>query len=677
MVSGARASWAAFAAVMLLAAGLLFWDLGAGEWRTWDEGLYGRLARNALEHGQYLYAIDESGALYERFSKPPMSVWLGAASLSTLGVSVSALRLPFALGMFATIGFAFGWGRKIGGLPMAVAWGLGLALCAATTRWGRHACIEPMFVAGLLGGLWAYHSAVDAPDPKRRTTAATLAGIAFTFAFMTKQLAIGMAVLPIVGLELWRRERAAIPRLAIALGLPILVGVGWFVWAGVATDGAIFDILLDRGVAQRMAGYAQGQNARTLNELGELVTEAGAPIPWALGAAGLALLCVMRQRTELRTPSPELLLPLWFASNLLVLDTVSQSLLPWYALHIVVPAVGGAAWLVAATTHRAGRSPLHMARAALGWLTVGMVSLAAAEPLASQFNVALVGGLLLVGAYVRRPEMTRATALLGVVLLMFGARMRDPELNPPDQPFSPLMEALADHPKVAVDRRTGLAELAFRALYGPHSVEVRRAPWPTSDYDAYVIPLVPPVEYQPPEGITLLRSPGVAAFTGDLTQPAWTFETIDDLLDAGPITFEAEHLAAAGWATTFEDDAASGGALRRYTLYRNEEPPKLPLSIGPKIRLPRGRYALDLWMQWSCPEAFGERIAALAAATGDTGELFRKHLQCSEGTDALSPVRFEFELRSTETFNMRVGFRYGTVAHDRTVLTRLNDDPAR
>lgn len=660
---------------MLLAAGVLLWDLGAGEWRTWDEGLYGRLARNALEHGQYLYAVDESGALYERFSKPPMSLWLSAASLSALGTSVAALRTPFALGMLTTVGFAFGWGRKIGGLPMAVAWGLGLALCAATTRWGRHACIEPLFMAGLLGGLWAYHCAVDAPSTKQRARAAALAGLAFTFAFMTKQLAVGMAVLPVVGLELWRRERAAVGRLALALGLPAILGTTWFLLAGAATDGAVFDILLDRGVAQRMAGYAQGQNARTLNELSEIVTEAGTPIPWFLGAAGLAMLCVMRQRSELRTPSAELLLPMWFASNLLVLDTVSQSLLPWYALQIIVPSIGGAAWLVAATVRRAGRSPLHMARAALGWLTVGAIALGAAESLASQFNVALVGGVLLVGAYVRKPEMTRATALLGTVLLMIGARMRDPELNPPDQPFAPLMEVLADHPKVAVDRRAGLAELGFRALYGPHAVEVKRAPWPTTEYDAYLVPLVAPVEYEPPQGVRLYRTPGAAAFVGDLTQPAWTAETLRELLDAGPVTFEAEHLAAAGWATTLSNEEASGGALRRYTLYRNETPPKIPLSIGPKIRLPRGRYTIELWMQWSCPEAFGERTAALATASTETRELFRENLRCSDGPEVLSPVRFEFEIRNTETFNMRIGFRYGTVAHDRTVLTREDLEP--
>ena len=667
-MSRARASWAAFVAVMLLAAGVLLLDLGAGEWRTWDEALYGRLARNALEQGRYLYAIDESGELYPRFSKPPMSLWLSALSLRVLGMSVGALRLPFALGMLATVGFAFGWGRRIGGLPMAVTWSVGLATCAAATRWGRHACIEPMFMAGLLGGLWAYHAAMAAEETQLARRHAALAGLAFAFALLTKQLAVGMVLLPILVLELWRRDAAALPRLALALGIPTLVGVVWFAWAAAATDGAVFDVLLDRGVRERMAGFAGGQNARTLNELSSTVSEACDPIPWALGAAGLALLCVARPREELRRPSPELLLPLWFASNVLVLDNASSSLLPWYALQVVVPAVGGAAWLVAATLRRPGRAPLHGVRAALGWLCVGLVGISAAQPLASQFNVAILGALLLVAGFVWSPGAARLTAVLASALLMIGARMRDPELSPPDQAFSPLMEVLADASRVAVDRKTGLPQLASLALFGPHAEEVAHAPWPTDVYDAYVVPLVVPEEYSPPPGLTLHRTAGVSTFVGDLSQVAWTAETMGTLLERGPVTFEAEHLAAAGLNTTFEDPGASGGALRRYALFRNETPPKIPLSIGPKIRLPAGRYTLELWMRWSCPEG-SERSAAAVAASTDVRELLREDLACKDGTESLSPVRFAFELLGAETFNMRIGFRYGMVEHDRTVLT--------
>ncbi len=654
---------------MLLAAGLLFVDLGAGEWRTWDEGLYGRLSRNALEQGRYLYAIDESGAYYERFSKPPMSLWLTALSLRAFGMSVGALRIPFALGMLATVAFAFGWGRRIGGLPMAISWSAGLALCAATTRWGRHACIEPMFVAGLLGGLWAYHASVEAKDAKISRRNAVLAGVALAFAMLTKQLAVGLAVLPILVFEGWRRDRSALPRLAVALGIPLLAGVVWFAWAGIATDGGVFEVLLNRGVRQRMAGFEGGQNARTLNELAGVVSEATDPIPWPLGAAGLAVFCVLRPRAELRTPRPELLLPLWFVGNVLVFENLSQSMLPWYALHIVVPAIGGAAWLISATTRPPGRGTLRVVWAGLGWTGAGIVALTAASGVLSQLNVALFAIVLLVVAFARRAEATRITALLGVVLVMFAARLRDPELNPPAQPFSPLMEALADSPRVAVDRRAALPQLAYRALYGPGATEVSRAPWPTDSFDAYVVPTVLPTEYEPPQGVILHRAAGVSAFAGDLSTRAWSFSTLEALLRAGPITYEAEHLAAAGWDTALDDPEASGGSLRGYTRYRNELPPKLPLSIGPKLRLPKGHYVLEVWMRWSCPKAQAQQTAALLTVSTNTREIKRAELACEDGPDVLTPYRVEFTLPAPETFNTRLGFRNGTVEHDRSVLT--------
>lgn len=655
---------------MLLACGVLLIDLGAGEWRTWDEGLYGRLARNALEHDRYLHAVDDDGAFYRRFSKPPMSLWLAALSLDLFGISVASLRLPFALGMLATIGFAFGWGRRIGGLGMGTVWALGLVSCAATTRWGRHACIEPLFMAGLIGGLWAYHESMVAETRGAALKRAALAGVALAFALLTKQLAVGLAVLPILVLEAWRRDRTSAPRLALALGIPAVVGGAWFVWAGVATDGAVFDILVDRGIRRRMAGFARGQNARTMGELASVVTEACHPVPWALGAAGLALLAVSRPRVQLRSPGPDVLLPLWFAGNVVVLDNLSASMLPWYALHIVVPALGGAAWLVAATTARSGRAPLRRARAGLGWACAGLVGIEAASTLASQFNVALIAGVVLVVGFVRRPDAVRAAALAAVGLLMLGNRLRDPELNPPDQPFAPLMAALAAHPRVAVDRRAGLAQLASKGLYGPHAVEVKVPPWPTTEYDAYLTPLVVPVEYAPPEGITVHRSAGATAFVGDLTQPAWTRSSLAQLLGEGPVTFEAEHLAATGWDTTVGAPEASGGQLRRYSLFRNEAPPKLPLSIGPQISLPAGRYTLEVWMRWRCPEGSGDRAAAVIVAATEARDLLRRSLSCEDAPDGLTPVRFEFELRGAERFNMRVAYRYGTVAHDRTVFTR-------
>ncbi|MBV1857361.1 MAG: hypothetical protein KUG77_03040, partial [Nannocystaceae bacterium] len=233
----------------------------------------------------------------------------------------------------------------------------------------------------------------------------------------------------------------------------------------------------------------------------------------------------------------------------------------------------------------------------------------------------------------------------------------------------PLMEALAQRPHVAVDRRAGLPRLAYRALYGPNATEVPRAPWPTDAFDAYVLPTVIPTEYEPPVGVTLHRTAGASAFVGDLSTRAWSFSVLLELLHEGPITYEAEHLAAAGWSTTLEDSRASGGSLRRYTRYRNELPPKLPLSIGPKLKLPKGRHVLELWMRWSCPQAQAQQTAAVVTVSANGRAITRKELVCKDGPEVLSPYRIEFTLSAAEVFNMRVGFRTGTVEHDRTVLT--------
>ncbi|MEM6290556.1 MAG: glycosyltransferase family 39 protein [Myxococcota bacterium] len=671
-MSTQRTAWLWFAAVLALAAGILLWDLGSGQWRTWDEGLYARFGHNALEHGRYLVAVDEQGEYFRRFSKPPMSLWLTAASFSAFGTSVASLRLPFALGMLATIAAAFGWGRRIGGLPMAVSWALGLALCAGATRWGRHACIEPLFAAGMLGGLAAYHASLDAQGSAAKRWAAA-AGLAFAFAFMTKQLAVGLGVLPILIFEVWRRDRDALPRLALALGIPTAVALLWFGLAAQATDGAVFDVLVDRGVRRRMSGFETGQNARTLNELSGVLAEVSSPLPWPLGVAGLALLAVTRPRAELRRPSASMLLPLSFVTAVLVLENLSRSMLPWYALHVLIPVTGGAAWCVAAAARRTGRAPLAVARTGLGWATVAAAAVVAAQALLSQLNVALVAGGLLVVAVASARDALRVVALLAAGLTLLGGRLRDPELNPPPQPFSPLMHTLRDASSVAVDRNTGLPELGMRGLFGPDVTRVKRAPWPTTKFDAYVTAAVVPTEFEAPEGVTLHRTAGASAFVGTLDRRVWSRDALAQMLERGPVTFEAEHLGATEWNTALDDPDASGGRLRGFTRFRNEQAPKLPLSIGPKVPLPAGRYDLDVWLDWRCPAKRSERTAVQISAGIEGRKLVNESLPCDAAPGEMTPQRFSFELRDPAVFNMRVGYRFGTVLHDKTVLTRRPD----
>ncbi len=667
----AARAWPWLAAVLVVAGLLLLLDLGSGEFRPWDEGLYGRLSRNALEHDVYLYAVGEDGEYFRRFSKPPLTLWMTAASFKLLGPSVAALRLPFALGMMAAIGAAFAWGHRIGGISMAVAWSLALTASTGALRWGRHACIEPLFGAAMMFALWAYHTSMIREGAAARRWAIGC-GVAFTVAVMTKQLAVGLGVLPIVALELWRRDRASLPRLAWALGIPAAVGLGWFLAAGEATDGAVFDVLLDRGVRRRLAGFPSGQNARTLNELTTVLEQVAAPLSWPLGVVGLALLSVARPKAELRKPGPTLLLPLSFLSAVVVLENASSSMLPWYAFHLLVPVTGGLAWCVAAAATRPNPGRIAAARVVLGWSAVAAASLTAAAAFASQLNTAVVAATLFVAAVVLGGSSLRIAALVGAGLAMLGSQIRHPELNPPDPPFNALMPLLADQTAVAVDRNTGLVELAYRTLFGPHTTMVKRAPWPTRDYTSYVSAVVLPEEFEPPADVIVHRTAGATAFVGNLDQRVWGRQQLDALLDAGPITYEAERLGATDWQTTFDDPDASGGRLRRYGLFRNEQPPRRALSVGPKLPLAKGHYALEVWLNWSCPEERSERDAVAVSIKGESRRVLSRSLACEDAPGELAPQRFEFALTERDTVNLRVGFRYGVVEHDKTVLRRLD-----
>src|SRR5690606_2040562 len=137
----------AIAVVLVAAAALLLVGLGDAPLRPYDEGLYARLARNALAHGEWLHAVDADGSFSEDFSKPPLSLWLTALSFRVFGVSMAALRLPFALGMLAVVVIAVAFGTRARGPAHGALWGAAITLGAAALRWGRFACIEPLFVA--------------------------------------------------------------------------------------------------------------------------------------------------------------------------------------------------------------------------------------------------------------------------------------------------------------------------------------------------------------------------------------------------------------------------------------------------------------------------------------------------------------------------------------------------
>lgn len=213
-----RAAWLGWAAGMLC---LLLWRLGAAPLFDVDEGAFAEATREMLVNRDFGHTTLNG---VDRFDKPIFIYWLQAASVSLLGLSEFALRLPSALATWAwalaVVGFAlprFGW-------PAALAAGTVLVSSLGVLVIGRaataDACLNLWITLAALD-LWR---SVERHDPAARNRLWLWLGLG-----MLTKGPVALLV-PIGGAVVWalasRRLSALKPAL---LHLP-----GWLLFLAVA-----------------------------------------------------------------------------------------------------------------------------------------------------------------------------------------------------------------------------------------------------------------------------------------------------------------------------------------------------------------------------------------------------------------------------------------------------------
>ena len=92
--------------VLALAVFLSFWKLGDHAVSEWDEARYGEIAYWMVKSGDYIN-YQYAGQPDNWNAKPPLAVWLIAASYQLFGFNEWALRLPSALATIAFFAFFF------------------------------------------------------------------------------------------------------------------------------------------------------------------------------------------------------------------------------------------------------------------------------------------------------------------------------------------------------------------------------------------------------------------------------------------------------------------------------------------------------------------------------------------------------------------------------------------
>src|SRR5512136_1467137 len=99
---------ALLAAALVAAVLPYFVKLGATSIIDANEAFYAETPREMIESGDY---ISPAFNYEPRLNKPPLSYWVVAAFYKAFGVSLSAARLPIAIGAMILLATAFLLGR--------------------------------------------------------------------------------------------------------------------------------------------------------------------------------------------------------------------------------------------------------------------------------------------------------------------------------------------------------------------------------------------------------------------------------------------------------------------------------------------------------------------------------------------------------------------------------------
>jgi 4-amino-4-deoxy-L-arabinose transferase-like glycosyltransferase len=688
----------AFAALIALAALVLFWGLGSGRLHIYDEGLYGMYGRTMLRYGVFLHVVDVDGQFPTgavKFSKPPLSVWVVAASMQLFGPSLFALRLPFALASFAVTLVAFAFGRLIErgalGVWLGFAWGVTWLISFGTYEHGRTATIEPMLLAFVIAALYAYARALGEERTARALAWASAAGLAVSGAFFTKQLVCAIAVLPILVAEAYAGRHAArrlrLARIFVALGIPFLLAAVWLAALYAKVGFATFKVLWSHAIVRRVSGFDGVHHQNYLNRVAELLDVDAAPFSWALGVIGLGLLWFEKVRNRDSAAGSVLLVGAWFVCSWLAFDVGSRAILPWYALTLLPPLALGNAWLAvraigfvqkpAQPAADGGR--LHGLIAASGAVAIALAAgLSALSFMPSLLAVAIALAAILYS--LRAPARLPLLVAAFGCMLAFGTFLRDAYRGTDTDPLASLGHKLWERgkTKVSVAQRAGVHPYALTTFFGADAHDSDAPPWELDAKEARAVQArvessIWPTEIAPRQGVQLVRDAGLVAWLGDLSAAPVSSDAVSKALERGALTFEAEHMASDRFYTLRTEQGASGNEVRRAEQRLLERAEEFLLAKARTPELPRGRYIATFWLKLHCTGYRGETLGD-ARVAGKRVQAKKKHLECRvarrQSQDRFNPLEVPFTLTALGAIDLELRASQGEVSLDRVTVRR-------
>jgi 4-amino-4-deoxy-L-arabinose transferase-like glycosyltransferase len=346
---------AALGAVLALASALDFLRLDRNGWAN---DYYSAAVRSMLRSWHnFLFASFDPGGLVS-VDKPPLALWIEAASAKVFGYSGVAILLPEALAGVGSVWLLYLLVARHFGRAAGLVAALALAVSPVSVAVNRDNNPDALFVLLLVAAAWAGSRAIESGRLRWLVGCAAFVGLAFN----TKMLAAGIVV-PGLALGYLLFARTPLPtrlwQLAVAGGVLAGLSAAWIAavdltpaadrpYVGSTTDNSALSLALGYNGLGRVTGQTGGTSFggglggafsgtpgffRMLNDA--LGDQGAWLLPLAIvGAVSAAIWAVRRRRGQL---GPLVVLGGWFLAGALVFS-YSSGIIHTYYLSALAPA---------------------------------------------------------------------------------------------------------------------------------------------------------------------------------------------------------------------------------------------------------------------------------------------------------------------------------------------------
>ena len=243
----ASSKWREFFLILLLSFPFIFWGIGSIRLLDPDEGMYGAIAREMAEKGDWI-TPHFNGVRY--LEKPPLYFWLTAITISLFGPSEWAVRLWSALPALGTALLVWRLGRLLYGGPSGLLSAIILLTSVGVFRYTRVAATDSLLVFSLALSLYGFVRAVQDKNPGDKSVrfGPFLFYLGMALGVLSKGLVGGLFPLLIAGLYLWfSGDRIAVKEMQLKWGVVLLLALvlPWHFLAGWINRGFFEFYVLD------------------------------------------------------------------------------------------------------------------------------------------------------------------------------------------------------------------------------------------------------------------------------------------------------------------------------------------------------------------------------------------------------------------------------------------------